>query len=382
MRMMWPALRAGAAGVALTVSLVGIGTGLAHAAMPDEATTSAAADSPSPTWTGGGSLTPVSDDYIPPSRPTDLTVDPVNVTGELRLTWTASTDNLGAVAGYEVYLWQGDGFGRVAWSVTNSATVSGLVPGRSYLLYVVARDAFSNISRPSDLVRGVPVAEPPTPPASPAPDTQAPSVPTGLRACATDLDRAVRVCWNAATDDVGVAGYDVFRQTATGYVGVGGTTDTYVIDSGLVAGLSYTYQVVARDAAGNLSVPSDPFTTEVSLPTSSSPSPSPSALGCTVTYGVNGWDSGFTANLTIDNTGTSAISDWTLRFTFPGDQMITSGWSATWTQTGAQVTATALDWNATVNPGETLSLGFNASYSGADPAPSDFSVNGITCESG
>src|SRR5207248_7054253 len=61
---------------------------------------------------------------------------------------------------------------------------------------------------------------------------------------------------------------------------------------------------------------------------SASASPSPSASsgggsGCHVTYTKNSeWPGGFTAGVTINNTGNTAMSSWTVKFTFPGDQKI------------------------------------------------------------
>jgi cellulase/cellobiase CelA1 len=73
--------------------------------------------------------------------------------------------------------------------------------------------------------------------------------------------------------------------------------------------------------------------------------------GCHVTYGGTASLGDFTANVTIANTGSSAINGWTLAFTFPGGQKITNFWNAAVTQVGASVTATNMSWNATIAPG-------------------------------
>ncbi|WP_209439714.1 discoidin domain-containing protein [Streptomyces flavochromogenes] len=90
---------------------------------------------------------------------------------------------------------------------------------------------------------------------SPAPgggaDTTAPSVPAGLRATGTSAS-SVSLAWDAATDDVGVTGYDVFR----GGTRVGSTASASYTDTGLAASTSYGYTVRARDAAGNMSAAS------------------------------------------------------------------------------------------------------------------------------
>jgi hypothetical protein len=103
------------------------------------------------------------------------------------------------------------------------------------------------------------------------------------------------------------------------------------------------------------------------------------APGCHVTYTPNNWQGGFTANVTIANTGSSAMNGWTLAFTFPGDQAITSAWNATVKQTGATVTATNLSYNAAIPAGGSQSFGFQGTWTASDASPTSFSVNGMTC---
>jgi endoglucanase len=117
-----------------------------------------------------------------------------------------------------------------------------------------------------------------------------------------------------------------------------------------------------------------------------SPSPSPSTTptqvpgtACRVTYAVNDWGSGFTGTVTIANTGTTALNGWTLRFGLPGNQQVGQGWSATWAQTGANVTATNASFNGTIAPGANTQIGFNGTYSGSNPRPTAFTLNNTTC---
>jgi hypothetical protein len=81
-------------------------------------------------------------------------------------------------------------------------------------------------------------------------DTAAPSVPGNVHASA-DSSSAVTVTWSASNDNVGVAGYDIFRN-GTKLGPVGGSATTFH-DSGLAASTTYTYTVDAFDAAGNTS---------------------------------------------------------------------------------------------------------------------------------
>jgi beta-glucosidase len=99
-----------------------------------------------------------------------------------------------------------------------------------------------------------------------------------------------------------------------------------------------------------------------------------------VTWTVNDWgNGGFTANLTIRNTGTTTINGWTLRFAFGNaQQRVTQGWSATWTQTGADVAAVNMSYNGTIAAGASTGLGFNGS-GGPNPRPAAFTLNGSPC---
>jgi len=88
-------------------------------------------------------------------------------------------------------------------------------------------------------------------------DTEAPSSPTSVSASNIQQTTAT-LSWNAATDNVGVTGYEVFQ----GATSIGTTTGTSVNITGLTANTSYTFSIEAFDAAGNSSAPgSVSFTT-------------------------------------------------------------------------------------------------------------------------
>ncbi|WP_197674041.1 glycoside hydrolase family 48 protein [Micromonospora narathiwatensis] len=103
------------------------------------------------------------------------------------------------------------------------------------------------------------------------------------------------------------------------------------------------------------------------------------APACDVTYVTNDWNNGFTANIDVKNLG-DPINSWTLKFAFPNSsQQVTQGWSAKWSQSGNQVTATNETWNGSLATGATTNIGFNGSYSGSNPKPTSFTLNGVTC---
>ncbi len=79
-------------------------------------------------------------------------------------------------------------------------------------------------------------------------DTTAPSVPSGLSATVLSSSQ-INLTWSASTDNVGIAGYRVYRNGTQ----VGTPTGTSYSDTGLSPSTTYVYTVAAYDAAGNQS---------------------------------------------------------------------------------------------------------------------------------
>ena len=115
---------------------------------------------------------------------------------------------------------------------------------------------------------------------APPPDTQAPSVPTGLAATVIS-STAIDVIWTASTDNVGVTGYKVFAGPTL--LGTVATTGVHI--TGLTASTPYTFTVSACDAATNCSAQSAPVsaTTQAAGPPPDTQAPSvPAGLAATV----------------------------------------------------------------------------------------------------
>ncbi|MEV6310057.1 cellulase family glycosylhydrolase [Streptomyces sp. NPDC051840] len=104
------------------------------------------------------------------------------------------------------------------------------------------------------------------------------------------------------------------------------------------------------------------------------------ASGCKVEYTVaSQWSGGFQGGMKITNLGDS-VAGWTLRFTMPdAGQKVSQGWNATWSQSGSAVTASGLDWNRNLATGQTADLGFQGTFTGANPKPTAFTLNGVAC---
>ncbi|MDG4786625.1 cellulose binding domain-containing protein [Micromonospora sp. WMMD1102] len=121
-------------------------------------------------------------------------------------------------------------------------------------------------------------------------------------------------------------------------------------------------------------------TTPTPGPTTPGPTtPPPSSGACRVTSTVNAWNTGLTESITITNTGTSAVNGWSLVFTLPGGQTITSGWNASYSPASGQVTARNASYNAAIAPNASVSIGFQATHTGNTARPSSFTLNGAAC---
>jgi endoglucanase len=103
-------------------------------------------------------------------------------------------------------------------------------------------------------------------------------------------------------------------------------------------------------------------------------------VSCQAVYSLtNSWAGGFQAQIVLTNTGTAAISPWTLAFTFGGDQQIASLWNASYAEAGEAVTVTPESYDATIAAGASVTVGFTGSYTTSDAAPATFAVNGTAC---
>jgi Glycosyl hydrolase family 12/Cellulose binding domain len=113
------------------------------------------------------------------------------------------------------------------------------------------------------------------------------------------------------------------------------------------------------------------------------PGSAPVAAGvsCTVRYSVvHAWPDGFQAQAVLTNTGTSAVSGWTLTWSFAGDQRVTGLWNGDFAQSGERVRVTNAPYDATIAPSASVSIGFTASSTGSIAPPAAFQLNGADCK--
>ncbi|WP_433304922.1 cellulose binding domain-containing protein [Actinoplanes sp. CA-030573] len=103
------------------------------------------------------------------------------------------------------------------------------------------------------------------------------------------------------------------------------------------------------------------------------------AAGCSVDYAVSSqWQGGFGADVAITNLG-DPLSAWTLTWSYSAGQTVTQAWNTTLSQSGATVTAKNVGYNGAIATNGTVSFGFNGSWTGSNPSPTSFSLNGVAC---
>jgi glucose/arabinose dehydrogenase/PKD repeat protein len=126
---------------------------------------------------------------------------------------------------------------------SHSVVITGLASQTTYNYRARSKDAAGNEGLGSRLTFTT----------ASGPDLTAPSTPAGLAAIIISPTQ-INLSWSAATDNVGVTGYFVYRDT----IQVAAPATTSVQDTALTRGTTYGYSVAARDAAGNISAPSTP----------------------------------------------------------------------------------------------------------------------------
>ncbi len=198
-------------------------------------------------------------DTEPPTAPTGLAVANVS-SNAVTLTWQPATDNNG-IARYVVFgrlsgpvaatfsVALSGAFSEVAEATGTTVEVNNLEPGTGYEFYVVAEDVAGNTSPQSTPVLITTEAAPL--------DNESPTAPANLSA-SNVTNTGLNLSWMAATDNVGVSEYTVyFRVAGSGsFASAGKLGGTSFAVTSLEPGTEYEFYVEARDAAGNVSLPS------------------------------------------------------------------------------------------------------------------------------
>jgi hypothetical protein len=210
--------------------------------------------------------------------------------------------------------------------------------------------------------------------------TTVPSAPSGLTGTAASSS-VINLSWTADTAPANctISGYNVFRSTTSGFTPsssnqiAGGVTATSYSSTGLSASTTYYYKIEAVDTAGTSASSS-----QASAETQAAGN---GGSGCTVDYVISPQNSSaFGAAINIVN-GPTAITSWTLTWTFANGQTVSQLWNGVESQSGANVTVKNESYNGSIAAGGTLSgIGFNGTWNGTTNAvPTAFSLNGAAC---
>jgi hypothetical protein len=196
--------------------------------------------------------------------------------------------------------------------------------------------------------------------------------PGAPRTTAVDATTAT-LSWPAATGGTPVR-YEVYEQVGANAQLLGTSTGTSLVLRNLPPGSEHTVNVLARDADGRLSRPSEPVTFTTTSPREST---------CRVTYRVDtSWSSGFVATVTVANLADTPVNGWSLDFTWPSaGQSVQGAWNARVSGDGRHVHVTDDGGNAFLAPGggSSATFGFVGANEGANPAPAVFTLNGTVC---
>ena len=136
-----------------------------------------------------------------------------------------------------------------------------------------------------------------------------------------------------------------------------------------------TYTITVTGTSGTLTA-----STTIALTVSQNGT---SGFACHINYTIGSqWAGGFGAAVTINNTGTTAISNWTLTWSFANGQTITQLWNGNIIQSGANVTVTNVSYNGSIPAGGSYSsMGFNGTWNNiTNSVPTSFAVNGTVCK--
>ena len=170
---------------------------------------------------------------------------------------------------------------------------------------------------------------------------------------------------------------DGIHPTAAGYNKMGAAWYSALasVPSSLTGGGSSASPSISTSTSKSSSASASPSSSSAS-PSSASPSGSSSsgAKSCTASYKVVGqWTGGFQGEVSV-TAGSSAISGWTVTWTFASGQTITQSWSATITSSGANVSATNVSYNGALGAGAGTTFGFLGSYASTNTNPTPVCV--------
>ena len=112
-------------------------------------------------------------------------------------------------------------------------------------------------------------------------------------------------------------------------------------DGGKIETVVYSAAIGALSSTARAGPTAGSTTASTTIALTVSPTGTTTGFACHIDYTVaSQWGGGFGASISINNTGTTAISNWTLTWAFADGQIITQLWNGIETQNGANHRAT------------------------------------------
>jgi chitodextrinase len=243
-------------------------------------------------------------DTTPPSVPDNLRKVSSTVSS-ITLAWNPATDDVG-VSGYRIYR----SGSLLATTGGTTYTDTGLTASSSYTYTIAAYDAATNASAqsaPYDTTSSN--------------DVTAPTIPGNVHTTSVQ-DTSLSLSWNAATDDVTVTGYKVYRDGSL----ITTTVSTDYTDTGLTPVTQYDYTIKAYDAANNVSAAS-----AVYQPTTAYDTTAPSIPANLQTTNITDTTISLSWSVTTDNVGVTGYD------LYRASTLITTTTGTSYTDSGLSV---------------------------------------------
>ncbi|GCE24153.1 cellulose binding domain-containing protein [Dictyobacter kobayashii] len=176
--------------------------------------------------------------------------------------------------------------------------------------------------------------------------------------------------------------YTVNVPAGTNYVKVVFPTDASNAWDPQISQVTLTYSGSTATPTPTPPTPTATPPTPTPIPPTPTPTSTPVAgASCKVVYSIsNQWSGGFNGDIVITNTGSTAISGWTLKWNFANGQQVTNGWNGTFTQQGSAVTVTNASYNGNLAAGGNTDIGFSANTGSTNNNPTSFTLNGAQCQ--
>lgn len=303
-----------------------------------------------------------------PSSPGGLTATVVSAS-QINLGCTDAPPPAGCSSTYNLYASESPGFAISSANLVASGlsstgySATGLAASTTYYFAVTALDAAGQSAASPEKF------------ATTQTGTAPPGPPFDLAAVATSTS-AINLGWQASP--TAGATYNVYRNQASGFtpsaasrVATGVKSLSYT-NNGLAAGTAYYFLATAVTSNGESAASNQAEATTQS---------GSRGAACHIAYALNSqWNNGFNAAIAIQNTGSAAVFNWSLTWTWRGNQKLTQAWNSNLVQGGPNVVLINASWNGVIAPGASATgIGFNASYGGTNAPPAAFYLNGVMC---